>query len=219
MTNIQQKVTNFIEHDVSIRRGLTRDLINTRALAKYIQENLGLSGSLDAVISAIRRYETQDKSKEDIYKRYKIIAGSKVSSRSRMAAVLYRKEMEVRKSLIRLYSKIDFTAGEVLRILEVTQYIKVILDESNLKLVEDIFPKQEILGIEKRLGEISIVYSKEVVDTPGVFSALAGELALNNISIRDGVICGPEHIFIIKEDDLMSALTALHNIASWGDRN
>ena len=63
MTNIQNEVTNFIEQDVSIRRGLTRGIINTRALAKYIHKNLMLSSSIDAVISAIRRYETKEEPK------------------------------------------------------------------------------------------------------------------------------------------------------------
>jgi len=214
MTNIQNEVTNFIEQDVS-----TRGIINTRALAKYIHKNLMLSSSIDAVISAIRRYETKEEPKEYIKKRYKLIAGAKVSSRTRMASVLFRKEMDVRNSLIKLYNKIDFSKGEVLRILEVSQFVKIVIDEANLKKVEELFTKKDIVEIEKKIGEISIIYSEDVKETPGVFAALTSELALNDISIIDGVICGSEHIFIINEDDQMKALQALHGISKWGEKN
>ena len=219
MTNIQASVTNFIEQDVSIRRGLSRGFLNTRALAKYIHKNLMLNCSIDAVISALRRYETKEEPKEYIKDRYKLIASAKVSSRTRMVSILFRKDMDVRNSLIKLYNKIDFSKGEVLRILEVSQFIKIVIDEANLKKVEELFTKKDIVETEKKLGEISIIYSDAVKDTPGVFAVLTSELALNGISIRDGVICGSEHIFIINEDDQMKALQALHGISKWGEKN
>lgn len=216
---MQAEVTNFIEQDVSIRRGLTRGLLNTRALAKYIHDNLGHPATLDAIISAIRRYEAKEEAKDDIKKRYQLIAAAKVSSRTRMVSMLFRKEMDVRKSLVSLYNKIDFSKGDVLRILEVSQFIKVITDEANLEKIHELFPKKEIISTEKRLGEISLVYNEEVANTPGVFAALSGELALSGISIIDGVICGNEHIFIVNEDDLMKALEAMHRIRKWGERH
>ncbi len=216
MTNIQQEVTNFIEQDVSIRRGLSRGFLNTRSLAKYIYKNLQLSCTIDAVISAIRRYEEKQEPKEDIKKRYELIAAAKVSSRTRMVSVLFKKTADVRNALVKLYNKIDFSKNEVIRILEVSQYIKLIIDRSNLSKVEEMF--SDIVSVEEKLGEISLVYEKEIANTPGVFAALAGELALSDLSIIDGVICGNEHIFIINEDDLMKALEAMHRIRKWGEK-
>ena len=43
-------------------------------------------------------------------------------------------------------------------------------------------------------------------------------VALSDLSIIDGVICGNEHIFIINEDDLMKALEAMHRIRKWGEK-
>ncbi len=218
MTNIQNEVTNFIEQDVSIRRGLARGLLNTRALAIYIHQNLHLSSTLDAVISAIRRYEGSQESKDDIKKRYQLIASAKVSSRTRMISVLLKKEVEVRTALTKLYSKVDFSKGEVIRILEVSQFIKIIIDETNFQEIEKLFSKKDIVAIEKKLGEISLIYPDEVANTPGVFAALSSELALSSISIIDGMICGNEHIFIVNENDLMKALEAMHRISKWGDK-
>jgi aspartokinase len=219
MTNIQSEVTNFIEQDVSLRRGLSRGLLNTRALAVYIHQNLHLSCTLDAIISAIRRYDGMDEPKEDIKKRYQLIAAAKVSSRTRMASVLLKKEPEVRSALTKLYSKVDFSKGEVIRILEGSQFIKIIIDETNSEEIEKLFSKKDVVSKEQDLGEISLIYADDVANTPGVFAALSGELALSGISIIDGVICGNEHIFIINEDDLMKALQAMHRISKWGEKN
>ncbi|NTV24480.1 MAG: hypothetical protein HGA85_09040 [Nanoarchaeota archaeon] len=217
MTNIHDQVTNFISHDVSIRRGLSRGFINTRALASYIHRCLGLSGSLDAVISSIRRYKTDD-TKEEVKSLYSRIAAAKVSSRSRMASFLFKKDMDVRKGLIKLYDKIDFSRSDILRILEVNQFIKIVVDDENRQMVEKFFSDKDIIARDTKLGEISLIYTEDVIETPGVFAALASELALNNISIRDGMICGSEHIFILKERDLMKALECLHSIARWGEK-
>jgi hypothetical protein len=218
MTNIQQTVTNFLEQDVSIRRGLTRGILNTRALARYIHQNLHLTCTLDAVISAIRRYESEPEKKADIKKRYKLIADAKVSSRTRMVSYLLKKTVNTREAIINLYKKLDFSKGEVLRILEVNQFIKIIIDEANNGFIKDLFDKKHIISQERNLGEISIIYDQKVIVTPGVFAALSSELALSGVSIVDGVICGNEHIFIINEDDLMRALQAMHRISKWGGK-
>ena len=56
MTNITFKVWDMINNDPSIKRGLARGITNQRALAKYLLEKKEIDASLDAVITAIRRY-------------------------------------------------------------------------------------------------------------------------------------------------------------------
>ena len=218
MTNVQDEVTNFIDQDVSIRRGLSRGLINSRALAKYIHENLGLTCSIDGVISAIRRYRIDDSAKEDIKKRYQLIASAKVSSRSKMASVLLKKSADARSGILGLYDRIGFSKGEVLRILEVSGYIKVILDESNLGKIGMHFRHDDVISQMKDLGEICITYPVRAAGIPGIFAAISSELSLSGISLVDGVICGEEHIFIVEKDDLMKSLETMHRIIKWGEK-
>lgn len=59
MTNVNQKVQKFIDSSPFIKNALNNDLINKRALAQYIIKETRLDGTLDAVISAIRRYNTE----------------------------------------------------------------------------------------------------------------------------------------------------------------
>ena len=49
-------VKETIEKDAVIKKGLARNLINIRALARVIQGTVGEKTSLEAIVSAIRRY-------------------------------------------------------------------------------------------------------------------------------------------------------------------
>ena len=57
MANIVHEVWKILDNNPSIRREMRRGLINMSALAKYIIHRKGVDATLDAVISAIRRYK------------------------------------------------------------------------------------------------------------------------------------------------------------------
>src|SRR3989338_3045512 len=148
MDSVTSKVTNFINQDVSIRRGLSRGFINVRALAVYIQHNLDEQYSLESVISAVRRYSVSSDFKEDIKRRYELTAQAKMSSRTRMCSILLKKEPEVRAALSKIYVLIDFSRGYVVRTLESSQYIKVIVDDIHVEKVQALFQKSQIITVE-----------------------------------------------------------------------
>ena len=215
MASIMAKVTNFIDHDVSIRRGLTRGFINTRALAKYLQKTLELNVGLDAVISAIRRYTATDEHKTEAKKRYHNIAAAKITSRTKMCSILLKKDAKARSGIAALYAKIDFSKGDVLRTLESNQHIKMIIDESNLTLAQSLVGDHTLL-IKKDLGEISLLYD-DADALPGTFAAVSSEIALNNISLQDALICGAEHIIILHQDDVVRTVQVLDSIRTWAE--
>ena len=59
MTNIHKDVQKILSVDRAIQKNLNQGLINVRALARYLQDQ-GVSGSVDAIISAIRRFEADE---------------------------------------------------------------------------------------------------------------------------------------------------------------
>lgn len=207
MTNIGATVTNFIDHDVSIRRGLARKYINVRSLARYIEKKLNLAAT-DAIISAIRRYDVKEQETQEIEQRYQELAQAKISARTRMMLIRMRKTEESRKAIAKAYQEIDFSSGYVLRILEGSHSITVIIDEQNTKY----FEKVPSIETTRSLGEISLEYSGEV---QGAFAALASELTLHKISIKEGILSGNEHIFIFAEQDTMRALNAINDVVRW----
>lgn len=202
MTNIQGKVWQLIDNDAAIKRTLLEGLINTSALARKLAAEHGLTENIDAVISAIRRYEGDAEKKDVLAKVFALLKEAKLSTKTKLAAVLLKKNAEVRKKLARLYAQIDFEAGETLRIFEVTKYIKLIVDEKSLPFIKDLFTKGETVELIKGLGELSIDYTIDITTTPGLFATLSNELAASGVSIVDSMICHREHIIIVNEQDI-----------------
>ena len=213
MTNINNEVWRIIENDAAIKKNLLNNLINISALARKIAKEHSLENNLDAIISAIRRFETNKENKQTNLNIYSLLKKSKLSTRTKLASVLFKKNSEIRKKLASLYSKIDFEANETLRIFEVSKYIKIIIDEKNLLLINKIFIKKDIVEITKHLAELSIDYNIDITKTPGIFATLSNELSMNNISIVDSMICYSEHIIIVNEKQIKKAFNVVFDLS------
>ena len=57
MTSVAKQVWKAIEEDIVIRRSMEKKIVNIRALAVYIIKEHKLPATIDAVITAIRRYK------------------------------------------------------------------------------------------------------------------------------------------------------------------
>ncbi len=218
MDTITDEVINYILRDVSLRRSLTRGYINTRALAKYIQTQLHLSCSIDAVITAIRRFQEKHEFKDDIKNIYRQIACVKFTSRSGMCSLLLKKTKDVRENLENINNKVNVNNGEVIRHFEVSQYIKIIVDISNLTKIIEFFKKTDIIKVEKNLCEIILMFEKDIGDTPGIFAVLSSEFAMNQVSIRDTLVCGSEQIILLDQKNLLASLQILNTIVVWAEK-
>jgi len=210
--NINKEVWRYLDNHITIKKNLADELINVRALAKKIIKDLHLSCSLNSVISAVRRYHTDIKEKEHLTKVYALLQKAKLLTRTKLAAILLKKNESIRNKLANLYQKIDFEGGDTFRIFEVNKYIKIIVDEKTVEDIKKIFTKKEIVDIEKNLGELTIIYNIDITKTPGVFALIANELAANNISIIDSMICHSEHLIIIKEKELQRGFNVAFNL-------
>ena len=55
--NVVDHVWQFLDGHPCIRMDMTRDIVNSRALARYIIKKRKINTSVDAVMSAMRRYD------------------------------------------------------------------------------------------------------------------------------------------------------------------
>ncbi len=86
------------------------------------------------------------------------------------------------------------------------------MDDEFLGEVRAAFQKGDVERVEKNLGELTINYRDDITEIPGVFARLANEMAMNDISIIDSMICHWEHIVIVKEENLERALRVIINL-------
>jgi aspartokinase len=205
MTNTTKEVQRFLDQDISIKRDLKRNLINRRALALYISKGLNLHGTIDAVMSAIRRYECEIEDVDRYAKAGKLIKDSKISTKTGISIIALVKDTSVQEQLPKLFSVIHYARGEVLRIIQAEESIKVIVDGKNVSKVVDIFNKNSVIRLEHNLGEINMKLGSISAKVPGVLAILDTELANNNINIVETISCVPEVLWFIHQKDLLKA--------------
>lgn len=215
MTNINKRVWDYIDARIEIRKAMARGLINASALAREIASREGMNESMDAIISAIRRYDSKEK--ESHYKSiYDLLKKSKISSKTKLASILVRRNDETQKIARTLYSKVRLTRSSTLKILDVTNHIKINMDEELLPEIKSLFSDHDVEEVQKNLGEVVIAYADDITKIPGVFATLSNELAMNGISIIDSMICHREHFFVVRENDLEKAFGVVFSLTKSG---
>lgn len=213
MNNITKAVWNYIDLDPTIRIGLSRGIINQRALAQYILAKASLDSNTSAVLSAVRRYEENNPLRESFDKAMDLIKTTTMSSKNGIASITLEKSEIVETRLPKIFSVIDVAKHHVLRIIHADESIKLILDKKNLARVKKLFPETKILKIEENLAEVTVHMDERSWTTPGVASILTSELFSHGINIQEIMSCIPEIILFFKEKDLMNAYNVLYDIA------
>ena len=210
MTQIQKKVNDFIINNPSIKYAVDQDIISLRKLARHIADKLKLEKD-DAVISAVRRYDKNETM--DLYENARKIAkNTKISTKSDIVSIAMEKDDDAKVILPKLFEIISFNKGEVLRIIQGEESIKIIIDNKNLDKIKKYIPANKIILIEKDLAEINLNLDKNAVKTPGIISVIFSELMINNVNIIEAISCVPEMLLFFKEKDLMKCYSVIFNL-------
>jgi aspartokinase len=213
MTNITHEVLKILDNNPCIRRCLSQGIINTTALAKYILKEKNMNGNLDAVSSAIRRYKS-DRYDEIFDTANKIVSLGELSTKSKLANIAVIKDTEIQELLPKLFSLIQFNRGDVLRIIQADEAIKILVNEKNLEKVKDLFPDRKIIKIDKNLAELNIHLHPEAVKTPGIIAVISNELGMNKINVMEFMSCVPEMLWFVKEKDILKAYNVLFQLCN-----
>ena len=139
MSNIVQKVWRILDNNPSIRRDLSLGLINTSALARYLIKENKIDGTLDGVIGAIRRYD-HGKHEEIFSKAYNLLGQTvNLFTRRKVAEIALKKDEDVQQLLPKLFDIIKYIQGDILRIMQANESVRLLIDEKNLENGPDRF--------------------------------------------------------------------------------
>ncbi len=211
MTNITQEVRDFLNQNPSIVKCLECKIINIRALAFHMIKNCNKGASSHAVMSAIRRYKKELKIKE---KKKSIIQSiyldSKISTKSHLVMFTLKRHFKILRNILpHILDDIHVSKGEVLRIVEGRESVKLIFDHSKKPRFLKIIPEEELIDAKENLGELNIHFSEKYGDMPGLVSPVFNELAINDVNVIEIIGCMPELIIIVKEEDISKCHDAL----------
>ncbi|MBT3406107.1 hypothetical protein HN419_02965 [Candidatus Woesearchaeota archaeon] len=204
MTNINQTVWRLLAQDLSIQKNLKKGLINVRGLAKYLIETYNLRASLDAVISAIRRFENSETFKDEEELSKKIFKDCVFFTKNHMACLTIRLDSEIGK-LEDVFSK----TRKNFRLIRAKKYSKIIIDQPYLERLIELFKKEDIIEVQRDLSELRIVLEKESPEMVGVLSKITNEIAMHNVPIVEIISCLPDTLVYVREDDTLRAHQAI----------
>ena len=212
MTNIVQTVWRILDTDPSIKREMNRGLINTSALARYLIKEKKVKGTLDAVISAIRRYQLTNFN--DLFSSASILLTKtiSISTKNNLAEISLLKDADVQRTLPKVFGIISYVRGDVLRIIQANESIRLLIDEKNMERVLALFPKDKVMTKEKGLAEINVYIHPQMQKTPGILAVITNELALHEINIVEILTCPPEMLVIVQKGDFQNASDVIHHL-------
>ena len=192
--------------DLAVQDTISRGLINIRALAKFLIKRHELNTSVDAVISAIRRYSKDKGIKIEQENVKKIFKDSSVSTRNNIASIRVRRTAISRfQDIINQTEKIKSVIG--------TKEIRLIANEKEVNEIKNIADKS-LIDVETGLSEVSLTISELGLNQKGVLARIANEISLRGVSINNLIICPPEFLILVKKEDLVKTHEALLQLTS-----
>jgi predicted regulator of amino acid metabolism with ACT domain len=203
-SSTNQAVWKILRSDLAVQKDLQRNLINSRALAKYVIRKYGLTTSLDAVISSIRRFQAEEAFKEEEKSLLNIFKDSIVSTKNNMTCLTLN--IRPAKFLKKIKAKEN---GASYRIITSPSEVKVMLEQPQLAEVKTLFNKDELVNINNKLSEVRVKVSETAVKKKGVLARIANELALANINLQEIIVCSPRFLIYVKEKDIVKAHDAI----------
>jgi aspartokinase len=207
-------VKRIIDADAAISSSLGRKLINTRALARYIQDLAAADGvrlSFYAVMSAIRRYQLPERIVIERNVR-EYFARKKLTLKTNVADIALQNNPDVPPALGKLSSQIDYSKGETLHIAGGVETIRIVLDEKNLDRMKGIIPEHNVKEIIRNLAEIIVSLDPESLHVAGTFSTVTSELAMSGINMIEAMSCAPDIIVVVNERDAVRAYQAMERL-------
>jgi len=198
--SMNQVVWRLLQKDLAIQKDLSRDLLNMRAVAKYLITNHELSAGLDAVVSAIRRFQNQNVYEEEEKSLRTIFQDAIVSTRNNISCLTTRLSFHgVVKKLALQPQVLEY------RLVAGKNAVKIMVETPQVESVKALFSADEVEKVDDGLSEIAIIVASHATKTKGVIARMTNEIALANINMYELVVVTPEFFVYVKEKDIVPA--------------
>jgi aspartokinase len=214
MTSITKQVWEILDNDITIKKDLERGIINVSALSQYLLDTYQIKGSLDSVISAIRRYKADETIQDDYAKISKALQEAVVSTKTNISLITLKNTSNSYKYIGQLMAHEDFLKNDVFRFIKTRHEVQIVVDRDSMAKAKSFFPETMVENTRKSLVEINITLTEKGWDTKGILSRITNELATQGINIVMIFSVYPTISIFMDERDLLRAHEALIRIST-----
>lgn len=213
MVSITKQVWEILDNDITIKKDLERGIINVSALSQYILDTYQIKGSLDSVISAIRRYKADQTIQDDYAKIKNALETSVISTKTNISLLALRNSTSTYKYIGQLMEDEDFVKNDVFRLIKTRWGIKVVVDRDSMEKAKSFFPESAVEDMSHGLVEVNINLTEQGWGTKGIMSRITNELATQDINIEMIFSVYPHISLFLNETDLVKSHEALMRIS------
>lgn len=179
------------------------------SIKKDVEETYGKSVKHSAIVMAIRRYGEELRAKDQKEKKtdvdYEIVMKTKIFDLN-----IVRNDKFLAK-LAKLYNEVSTEKGDFLNVSLGSHEISVAISEKYKDLLEALAKEEEILHKMDDLVALSLVFSGDFLQTPGIVYEAVRKLAWEKINVIEILSTKNELTFVIKREDSMKAFDELQS--------
>ena len=214
MTSITKQVWEILDNDITIKKDLERGIINVSALSQYLLDTYEIKGSLDSVISAIRRYKADETIQDDYAKISKSLQDAVISTKTNISLLTLRNTSNAYKYIGALMAHEDFLKNDIFRLIKARHEVQIVVDRDSMAKAKSFFPDSAVENTRRGMVEVSITLTQKGWDTKGILSRITNELATQGVNITIIFSVFPTISIFMEEKDLIRAHEALIRIST-----
>jgi len=159
---------------------------------------------------ALRRFSDEIKKERSNIKQFDY--SSEIIMKTNVCDVSVQKKSSLIPKLKSLYSIVDFEKGDTLNIILGSYEISIVANEKYKNKILKFLKDEKILHKESNLVALTMRFSDDFINTPGVIFTIIRKLAWENINIYEVVSTLTELTLILKEKDSLKAYDALQSL-------
>ncbi len=206
-TTISEAAQRRLSSYPYIEEYLSRGLINSRALARSIYEEvkkeLGGEVNFQSVVTAVRRYPVA-KAAPGRDRIANILSRSEVNLKYDIGVITTRAEPEVIARIDEFHSGLK----SPYMLFQGVETLTIVVEENQLEAIGVVLG-DNVLDKKDRLAFVVVKSPREIVDTPGVIAYIGNILALEGINLVEMMSSHTETCFIVQEGDALRTIEAI----------
>ena len=182
---ISQEVKNIIDKSPFLSEMLVRDIVSYSNLANEIrpavEERLTKAVNPPAIVMALRRYA--DELRDEAKRRPRLKMSYELSMKTNIFDVNLQRNENSINILNRLYNSVQLAKGEFLNVSLGTFEMSISISDKYTSTLEELISGETVLNEFHDLVAITIAFSGNFVETPGLVYMAVRKLALENINV------------------------------------
>ncbi len=213
MVTISRVVEKIIRENPSLEIALAKDLLSYSKLARYLREEVeketGKKVKDPAIIVALKRMREKA---EKMYGPKKAFSADELATNSNLMEITVVRSPSIPGIIQDIYELDEVKKGSVVNITQGNKQTTFIFSDKIEKRVRGMLQNEKVISEIRDLSQISILFSKEVFETPGFLVYVLKEISWNNINLIEVISTYTELALIIKEEDLTKAYKILRKV-------